>query len=86
LFIKIDTRRKTEEREFNALAVLYRRQDSDSSKVIVEDAVSFGSDALSRDSRESLPNDLIGLIRYLPPVRIAPRELLAKDPCRGSYR
>jgi hypothetical protein len=73
LLIKVYPRRVSG--YFGALAVLYRRERPDSAKVVVEDAVSFGTGNLSARAKRSLKTsspEILEKLRALPEVPIKP--------------
>ena len=62
---------------FGALAVLYRRERPGSSIVIVDDAVSFGTEYLSNEALKDLPSTILAKpIRKLPDVPVKQGVLL----------
>ena len=73
---------------FGALAVLYRRERPDSGSVVVEDAVSFGTEFLSAKARSPLKissPEILAKLRMLPEVPVGPGQV-AKNPWDDACR
>ena len=85
LLIKVYSRRVSG--YFGALAVLYRRESPDSEKVIVEDAVSFGTEELASEAKYALKRapEILAKLRTLPEVLVKAGPVKANpwdDACR----
>jgi hypothetical protein len=85
LFIKVYPRR--ESGGFGALAVLYRREHPGTSNVIVDDAVSFGTEYLSDEALSDIPHPILAKpIRKLPDVPVKPGVRLVRSPWKPRDR
>ncbi len=74
---------------FGALAVLYRRENPGSKNVIVDDAVSFGTEILSDKALSALCNSapaILDRLRYLPAVDVPAGEFISRQPWKPSNR
>ncbi len=85
MFIKVYPRRKSG--GFGALAVLYRREHPGTSNVIVDDAVSFGTEYLSDEALRDVPHPILAKpIRKLPDVPVEQGVRLIRSPWKPRDR
>ena len=75
---------------FGALAVLYKRRHvPGSSNIVVDDAVSFGTEILSDEAKNALrdsASEILDRLRCLPQVVIPAGEILSQNPWKPHNR